>query len=121
MSLVDDEKKRSQALCKDLRSSLRAGGGGRTRTVSLPTDFESVTSANSITPAYRIPIYYSISVRKCQDSLANIRADGGESLPAALTLPMIRGIMIADTYHRPGRRRAYRCRDVSYDKLEVCL
>ncbi len=29
-----------------------AGGGGRTRTVSLPTDFESVTSANSITPAY---------------------------------------------------------------------
>ena len=29
-----------------------AGGGGRTRTVLLPTDFESVTSANSITPAY---------------------------------------------------------------------
>ncbi len=31
---------------------LGAGGGGRTRTVLLPTDFESVTSANSITPAY---------------------------------------------------------------------
>ena len=29
-----------------------AGGGGRTRTVSLPPDFESGTSANSITPAY---------------------------------------------------------------------
>ena len=29
-----------------------AGGGGRTRTVLLPPDFESGTSANSITPAY---------------------------------------------------------------------
>ena len=28
-----------------------AGGGGRTRMVSLPLDFESSTSANSITPA----------------------------------------------------------------------
>lgn len=28
-----------------------ADGGGRTRTVLLPTDFESVTSTNSITPA----------------------------------------------------------------------
>lgn len=28
-----------------------AGGGTRTHTVSLPTDFESVTSTNSITPA----------------------------------------------------------------------
>ena len=34
-----------------LREFCGAGGGGRTRTVSLPTDFESVTSANSITPA----------------------------------------------------------------------
>ena len=31
-----------------------ADGGGRTRTVLLPTDFESVTSANSITSAYYI-------------------------------------------------------------------
>lgn len=31
-----------------------AGGGTRTHTVSLPTDFESVTSTNSITPAYLI-------------------------------------------------------------------
>ena len=28
-----------------------AGGGTRTRTISLPSDFESDTSANSITPA----------------------------------------------------------------------
>ena len=28
-----------------------AGGGGRTRTLSPGTDFESVTSADSITPA----------------------------------------------------------------------
>ena len=28
-----------------------AGGGGRTRTVLPPTDFESVSSANSNTPA----------------------------------------------------------------------
>ena len=34
-----------------LVSSYGAGGGTRTHTVSLPTDFESVTSANSITPA----------------------------------------------------------------------
>jgi hypothetical protein len=31
-----------------------ADGGGRTRTVLLPTDFESVTSANSITSAYKM-------------------------------------------------------------------
>ena len=31
-----------------------AGGGGRTRTVSPPLDFESSTSANSITPAFII-------------------------------------------------------------------
>ncbi len=30
---------------------LGAGGRGRTDTVSLPLDFESSTSANSITPA----------------------------------------------------------------------
>ncbi len=31
---------------------LSAGGGGRTRTPLLATDFESVSSANSNTPAY---------------------------------------------------------------------
>ena len=34
-----------------------AGGGGRTRTVSPPPDFESGTSANSITPA--LPVHYT--------------------------------------------------------------
>ena len=35
-----------------------AGGGTRTHTVSLPTDFESVTSANSIIPAKLQEIVY---------------------------------------------------------------
>ena len=30
-----------------------AGGGGRTRTILLSTDFESVSSASSNTPAYK--------------------------------------------------------------------
>ena len=34
-----------------LLSYVGAGGRGRTDTVSLPRDFESRTSANSITPA----------------------------------------------------------------------
>ena len=37
---------------KNLRVFCSAGSGGRTRTVSLPLDFESSTSANSIIPAY---------------------------------------------------------------------
>ena len=36
-----------------------AGGGGRTRTVSPPRDFESRTSANSITPACQTPAIIS--------------------------------------------------------------
>ena len=38
------------------RTLLRRGAGGRTRTgtVSPPVDFESTTSANSITPAQNI-------------------------------------------------------------------
>ena len=55
------ETKRSYT-AKGVASS-GAGGGGRTRTVLLPTDFESVTSANSITPALlllkqRILVYH---------------------------------------------------------------
>ena len=42
-------KKSEQAIQSLLRRG--AGGGTRTRTVSPPTDFESVTSTNSITPA----------------------------------------------------------------------
>ena len=57
-----------------------ADGGGRTRTVLLPTDFESVTSANSITSADIVFVkahcvtiitisqfdYYIIAVKCCQ-------------------------------------------------------
>ena len=43
-----------------------AGDRGRTDTVSLPLDFESSTSANSITPAFN-KWYCIISVRKNQD------------------------------------------------------
>ena len=56
-----------------------AGGGGRTRTVSLPTDFESVTSANSITPAYRHIISYFrcfVNPRYCRRNLHPAAASG---------------------------------------------
>ena len=47
-----------------------AGAGGRTRTgtVSLPVDFESTTSANSITPAgiWKSRYYYTVSSPKLQ-------------------------------------------------------
>ncbi len=47
-------------------SCFGAGGRGRTDTVSLPLDFESSTSANSITPAYDAD-YYNISKNKNQE------------------------------------------------------
>ncbi len=50
--------------CEGIPALYYAGGGGRTRTVSLPPDFESGTSANSITPAYRCTtdrLYHIIS------------------------------------------------------------
>ena len=37
---------------KNHLGTIGAGDGGRTHTVSPPTDFESVSSANSNTPAY---------------------------------------------------------------------
>ncbi len=46
-----------------LSMQVGAGGGGRTRTVSLPLDFESSTSANSITPAF----IFSKSCSRCPD------------------------------------------------------
>ena len=45
-------EQKSPTFCK--RSGFGAGSRGRTDTVSLPLDFESSTSANSITPAYSI-------------------------------------------------------------------
>ena len=40
-----------------------AGGGGRTRTLLPGLDFESSTSANSITPANNIDIITNINVK----------------------------------------------------------
>ena len=48
-ALIFAKKKTEQAIQNLPRSG--AGSGGRTRTVSLPLDFESSTSANSIIPA----------------------------------------------------------------------
>ena len=45
-------KKAGLCLFRHSPAFFGADGGGRTRTVLLPTDFESVTSANSITSAY---------------------------------------------------------------------
>lgn len=59
MLLVEKQKqKRMRTLIKkqalDTRTcSPGAGDRGRTGTVSLPLDFESSTSANSITPAWK--------------------------------------------------------------------
>ncbi len=47
-----------------------AGGGGRTRTVSLPPDFESGTSANSITPACVIYSYDTTAREQIQELFA---------------------------------------------------
>ena len=47
--MLDSMKKNLNAIC--VQVSVGAGGRTRTGTVSLPVDFESTTSANSITPA----------------------------------------------------------------------
>ena len=44
---------KKQEYSKEYSCFFGAGGGTRTHTMSPSTDFESVTSANSITPAYR--------------------------------------------------------------------
>ena len=55
-------KKSEQAI----QSLLRRGAGGRTRTgtVSPPVDFESTTSANSITPACNGKDYTTKAMKK---------------------------------------------------------
>ena len=50
-----------------------AGSGGRTRTVSLPQDFESSTSANSIIPA-KEQIYCITKPTGCQEFFSSCRA-----------------------------------------------
>ncbi len=51
--------KRPKGCTQDCVHPFGAGGRTRTDTVSLPTDFESVTSANSITPAQRNILAYA--------------------------------------------------------------
>ena len=59
-------KKRKKAACKRKRL-YGAGGGGRTRTPVKATDFESVKSADSITPART----FFIITQKIKKSIAN--------------------------------------------------
>ena len=66
-ALIFAKKKTEQAIQNLPRSG--AGSGGRTRTVSLPLDFESSTSANSITPALT-DIYYKGFFNKMQPFFA---------------------------------------------------
>jgi hypothetical protein len=78
------------------------GAGGRTRTgtVSLPVDFESTTSANSITPAcVKSRYYYTLLFAKKQgvfqkygaDSENFLSAPSASSLHGWLTIPTNRG------------------------------
>ena len=67
ISLLENMKKLHLEKSK---CSFQLGAGGRTRTgtVSLPMDFESITSANSITPAsVEERSYYTLSEEKNQD------------------------------------------------------
>ena len=55
---------KNKNLYKSIGSTFGAGDRGRTGTVSLPLDFESSTSANSITPANITALLYYIVVKK---------------------------------------------------------
>ena len=59
-NLADKEKRclpnKKYLSGKNHLGTIGAGGGGRTRTMSPSTDFESVSSANSNTPAWMITI-----------------------------------------------------------------
>ena len=63
------------------RGSLSFGAGGRARTgtVSLPVDFESTTSTNSITPAWECGTLYSIiqSPEKCKHNFSGTLSGTG--------------------------------------------
>ena len=60
------QKKHKKSSVHNIKSVMNtrygAGGGTRTHTVLLPTDFESVTSANSITPANMLKFCTYISL-----------------------------------------------------------
>ena len=82
---------------KGCRVFFGAGGGGRTRTVLPPPDFESGTSASSITPANHrsrrdadceVIILYPFTFLQAQDQM--------EMIPKALRTELIR-MAISDT------------------------
>ena len=79
-------RSRNKKTPKPYRFGSFGGAGGRTRTgtVSLPVDFESTTSANSITPAKltRVIIqYYKYKIkcflRKPENSQSVLKIGGG--------------------------------------------
>ena len=69
-NLADKEKRclpnKKYLSGKNHLGTIGAGDGGRTHTVSPPTDFESVSSANSNTPAYEQRYYYNCIAPRCQ-------------------------------------------------------
>lgn len=69
-NLADKEKRclpnKKYLSGKNHLGTIGAGDGGRTHTVSPPTDFESVSSANSNTPAYEQQYYYNCIAPRCQ-------------------------------------------------------
>ena len=69
-----------------------AGGGTRTHTVSLPTDFESVTSANSITPADLILMYFSTSAFLSQEETECVPLSQIHNIAQTWFLPVGAGI-----------------------------
>ncbi len=67
-----ERKKERQFPFRKLPFLFGAGGRGRTGTVSLPLDFESSTSANSITPAggFLTLVYYNGFFSKNQQEIS---------------------------------------------------
>ena len=65
-------KKEAQLHIKAELLFFGAGGRGRTDTVLLPQDFESCTSANSITPAYNSLLIISHFREKVNTFFENI-------------------------------------------------
>ncbi len=67
-----EKKKERQFPFLEIAVPFGAGGRGRTGTVSLPLDFESSTSANSITPAggFLTLVYYNGFFSKNQQEIS---------------------------------------------------
>ena len=75
-NLADKEKRclpnKKYLSGKNHLGTIGAGDGGRTHTVSPPTDFESVSSANSNTPAYVSTLLVYQPMPNCQGIRAGI-------------------------------------------------